>query len=34
MCARKHEVEGRLIADLAEMFLSTLLFPGTRLTAL
>jgi len=28
------EVDGRLIADLAEMFLSTLLFPGTRLTAL
>ncbi len=28
------EVEGRLIADLAELFLSTLLFPGTRVTAL
>ena len=28
------EVEGKLIADLADMFLSTLLFPGTRLTAL
>jgi len=28
------EVEGRLVADLAETFLSTLLFPGTRLTAL
>ena len=28
------EVERRLIADLAEIFLSNLLFPGTRLTAL
>ena len=28
------EVEGRFILDLAETFLSTLLFPGTRLTAL
>ena len=28
------EVEPPLIADLAELFLSNLLFPGTRLTAL
>ncbi len=28
------EVEGRFIADLANTFLSTLLFPGTRLTGL
>jgi len=28
------EVEGRVIADLAETFLSTLLFPGTQVTAL
>ena len=28
------QIEGRLIADLAEMFLSTLLFPGTQPTAL
>lgn len=31
---KETEVEGRLIADLAEMFLSTLLFPGTQLTSL
>jgi hypothetical protein len=31
---RDTEVEGRLIAVLAETFLSTLLFPGTQLTAL
>jgi hypothetical protein len=30
----KTEVDGRLIADVAEAFLSNLLFPGTRLTAL
>jgi hypothetical protein len=31
---KETEVDGRLIADLAETFLSTLLFPGTRPTAL
>ena len=31
---KETEVNGRLIADLAEMFLSTLLFPGTQLTGL
>ena len=31
---RGTEIEGRLIADLVETFLSTLLFPGTQLTAL
>src|SRR5687768_12899422 len=28
------EIDGRVIADLAESFLSTLLFPGTQLTGL
>jgi hypothetical protein len=31
---KETEVKGRLIADLAEIFLSTLLFPGMQLTAL
>jgi hypothetical protein len=31
---RETEVDGRLILDLAEMFLSTLVFPGTRVTTL
>ncbi len=31
---KETEVEGRLIVDLAEVFLSTLLFPGTQLTEL
>ena len=30
----KTEVNGALIGELADLFLSTLLFPGTRLTAL
>jgi hypothetical protein len=31
---KETEVEGRLIADLSELFLSTLLFPGMQVTAL
>ena len=31
---RETEVEPQLIADLADYFLSNLLFPGTRLTSL